>query len=94
MAPFAGGHTDSFARTSQQQYASSSTVTSQPSLSDKSPAISLATLAKASEVLNGLFEKDAQMVPELRDTLAGDSVFIYSFHGPWSNTFRPIFGGI
>jgi hypothetical protein len=79
MASFGGGPTASFARLSQQQYASSSG-TAQPSSSSKSSAISLATLAKASEVLNGIFEKDAQMVPELRDTLAGGCIFILFFH--------------
>ena len=75
MASFGAGPTASFARTSQQQYASSSTP-SQPLSPSKSPAISLATLAKASEVLSGIFEKDAQMVPELRDTLAGECISI------------------
>jgi hypothetical protein len=72
MASFGGGPAASFVRPPQHQYASSG-VPSQTSPSSKSPTINLITLAKASDVLNGLFEKDAQMVPELRDTLAGES---------------------
>lgn len=77
MAFFGGGSTASFSR-SPQQYASTSGIAPQPSHSTKSTTIHLATLAKASEVVNGCFEKDAQMVPELRDTLAGKSFLLSS----------------
>ncbi|KAF8587314.1 nucleoporin [Ramaria rubella] len=88
MASFTGSSTP-FTGISQEQYASSSN--SQPPLSNKPASISLATLAKASEVLNGLFEKDAQMVPELRDTLTGSSSAAYNIppHRSWTPFFRP-----
>jgi hypothetical protein len=65
MASFAGGPAVSFNLSQKNNLSSSST----PS-SNKSTGISLATLARASDVLTSVFEKDAQMVPELRDTLA------------------------
>ncbi|GJJ09445.1 hypothetical protein Clacol_003668 [Clathrus columnatus] len=51
----------------------------------------LATLSKASELLNSFFEKDAQMIPDLKDLLPGTSSSTYNVtpHRSWAPFFRP-----
>ncbi|KAF8527887.1 nucleoporin [Hysterangium stoloniferum] len=90
MGSFTGGPAVSFTNFPKDNYPTSSTPFQSPSPS-KPPGISLATLAKASDVLNSLFEKDAQMVPELRDTLASSSSAAYNIppHRSWAPFYRP-----
>jgi len=54
-----------------QQHASTSGLLPQQPAANKSSVVNLAVLDKAREILNGMREKDAQMVPDLKDTLAG-----------------------
>lgn len=78
MTFFGGGPSSSVGSAPYQQYTAFTGLSSPSQVSNKPASVSLATLEKANRVLQDQFIKDAQMVPELGETLTGLSFILCS----------------